>query len=516
MELLKKITIFGVLSLIILLSACGSLDEDGIYYSKQNTMVCAFSLQKDTSVLSNLDSIFFTIDLDRSLIYNADSLPKGTDVSAIAVKATFMNPANVYVNYEDEYGSVKTFSYLATSQATIDFRKSEEGKVKMDVIAADGKTTQTYTLKVNVHKVVADSLYWRKIETTSISGELNNIVSSKCISTKEGYFMFAQEATGEVNVYRTTNFNEWEKKSGIAMPSIDWRTLTYDGSTLYVLSQNQELYTCSDLENIQFNQSSLMQDYIPVSLVGVYENSLLAIVKNNEEYNHARIDIPTGEILLTSMPEEFPIKGFSQPITFTSKWTQDQLVIACGEKSNGSLTNAVWGFDGKNWAILNNAVSGGSLITPRTGVVMFTYYTYEYNSEIDLHYKVLTYFIIGGWDGTNMTNDLYYTTNLGGKWKKADATSPMALPSEIAPRMGADVFVLDEPISQKSYNDGPVWRDIELLNTKNITKLMSLKTEDVQTAPYVFMVGGSSSLQYNFINEVWKGVIWRLTFPPIP
>ena len=143
MEFLKKITIFGVLAIIILLSSCGRLDEDGLYYSKQNTMVCAFSLQKDTSVLSNLDSIFFTIDLDRSLIYNADSLPKGTNVSAIAVKATFMDPANVYVDYEDGNGAVKTFSYLATSQSPIDFRNSEQGKVKMRVIAADGKTTQT-------------------------------------------------------------------------------------------------------------------------------------------------------------------------------------------------------------------------------------------------------------------------------------------------------------------------------------------------------------------------------------
>ena len=516
MEFLKKITIFGVLAFIILLSACGKLEEDGIYYSKQNTMVCAFSLQQDTSVLSNLDSIFFTIDLDRSVIYNADSLPKGTNISAIAIRATFMNPANVYVNYEDEYGAVRTFSYLATSQATIDFRKSEEGKVNMQVIAADGKTSQTYTLKVNVHKVVADSLYWRKIETSSISSQLNNIASAKCISTNQGYYMFAQEESGDLNVCRTTDFNAWEQKSGIAMPEMDWRTLTSDGSVLYVISKDEKLYSCSDLENIEFTESTLLQDYTPVSLVGVYENSLLAVVKHEGEFNHAIINLASGVTSLTTMPEEFPIKGFSQPITFTSKWTQDQLVVACGEKHDGTLTNAVWGFDGRNWAILNNAVSGGSLITPRTGVVMFTYYTYEYNSEIDLHSKVLTYFIIGGWDGTQMTNDLYYTTNLGGKWKKAGATSPMALPAEISPRMGADVFVLDEPVSTQSYKQGLIWRDIELLNTKNITKLMSLKAEEVQSAPYVYMVGGSSSLQYNFINEVWKGVIWRLTFPPIP
>lgn len=516
MEFLKKITIFGVLAIIILLSSCGRLDEDGLYYSKQNTMVCAFSLQKDTSVLSNLDSIFFTIDLDRSLIYNADSLPKGTNVSAIAVKATFMDPANVYVDYEDGNGALKTFSYLATSQSPIDFRNSEQGKVKMRVIAADGKTTQTYTLKVNVHKVVADSLYWKKIETTSISDELNNIASAKCISAKGAYYMFAQESTGELNVCRTTDFYEWEKASAGTMPVMDWRTLTYDGSTLYVISESSELYVCSDFESFEFSKSNLLQENTPISLVGLYENLLLAIVKNNDEYSLAKIDLASGDISLTTMPEEFPVKGLSNPITFASKWTQDQLVVACGEKRDGSLTNAVWGFDGNNWAILNNAVSGGSLIIPRSGVVMFTYYTYEYNSEIDLHTKVLTYFIIGGWDGTKMTNDLYYTTNLGGKWKKAGATSPMALPTEIAPRMAADVFVLDEPVAKKSYSQGPVWRDIELLNTKNITKLMSLNSDENQSVPYVYMVGGSSSLQYNFINEVWKGVIWRLTFPTIP
>ena len=92
----------------------------------------------------------------------------------------------------------------------------------------------------------------------------------------------------------------------------------------------------------------------------------------------------------------------------------------------------------------------------------------------------------------------------------------MALPTEIAPRMCADVFVVEAPVSTQSYSQGLIWRDIELLNTKNITRLMSLKSDEEQSAPYIYMVGGSSSLQYSFINEVWKGVIWRLTFPPIP
>lgn len=517
MNFLKNNIAFALITMLVIISSCKNLDDEGLYYSKQNTMVCSFSLQRDTSVLSNLDSIFFTIDLEKSLIYNADSLPKGTDISGIAVKAVFMNPANVYINYEDAEGVVRTFSYLATSHAPVDFRKSEDGKVNMKVIASDGHTSQTYTLKVNVHKVQADSLYWEKIESATISSQLTDIVSSKTVATTQGYQMFAQKSGGEVLVYRTADFSIWESKSIGTMPMMDWRTLTCDGTNLYLLSSHNKLYSCTNLEIPQFTESSLLGTYIPISLIGVYENDkLLSVVEDNGEYKHAIVNIASGAIELRDMPQEFPIKGFSQPITFTSKWTQNQLVVACGEKSNGALTNAVWGFDGANWAILNNAVSGGSLITPRTGAVMFTYYTYDYDSEIDLHTKVLTYFIIGGWDGEKMTNDLFYTTNLGGKWKKAGVTSPMALPSTISPRMGADVFVLEQPLLKKATEGGVQWRDIELVNKKSIKEFISLRAEGQREIPYIYMIGGSSSLQYSFMNEVWKGVIMRLTFPPIP
>ncbi|MBP3354198.1 MAG: hypothetical protein J6L02_06060 [Bacteroidales bacterium] len=517
MKFINKLFLIGAIFIVLLASACGDLDEDGLYYSKQNTMVCTFSLQKNTEVLSNLDSIFFTIDLDKSLIYNADSLPKGTDVSAIAIVATFMNPANVYISYEDAEGVERNFSYLATSNAAVDFTKSDDNKVKMRVVAADGNTSQTYTLKVNVHKVVADSLYWKKIETTTISDNLKEAISAKCLSTENGYYLFAQDADGTLELYRTFDFASWESKGEVTLPLMDWRSLTVAGSSLYVLSQDNKLYVCSDIDNMTFVESSLFSSYTPISLIGIYDlNNLIAVVKENDVYKHASLNIITGEIVISSLSDDFPITGFSQPIYFSSKWTQSQLVIACGELQDGSLSNAVWGFDGTNWAILNNAVSGGSLITPRKGASLFTYYTYEYNSEIDLHKKVLTYFIIGGYDGNETLKDLYYTTNLGGKWKKAGVTSPMALPSEITPRMYADAFVVDESITTKSYGGSSLWRDIELVNTKDITKLYSLKSDEDQIVPYIYMVGGSNSLQYKFINEVWKGVIWRLTFPPIP
>ena len=93
-------------------------------------------------------------------------------------------------------------------------------------------------------------------------------------------------------------------------------------------------------------------------------------------------------------------------------------MITCGKSQNGKLTKAVWGYDGNSWATLNNLDSGGSgaPITPRTGATLFTYYASVYDEDYDLHNTTLTYFLFGGWDGTRMTKDLFYTTNLGGTW----------------------------------------------------------------------------------------------------
>ena len=40
-----------------------------------DVIVSSFSLSKDDSILANLDTVFFSIDLQRGRIFNADSLP---------------------------------------------------------------------------------------------------------------------------------------------------------------------------------------------------------------------------------------------------------------------------------------------------------------------------------------------------------------------------------------------------------------------------------------------------------
>ena len=89
----NKTLLYGVLVVMTALMSLSTLNscnkddkEDTIETystSTQTTLVKAFGLQADNEVLTSLDSVYFTVDYNNGLIYNADSLPVGTDISAL-------------------------------------------------------------------------------------------------------------------------------------------------------------------------------------------------------------------------------------------------------------------------------------------------------------------------------------------------------------------------------------------------------------------------------------------------
>ena len=65
-----------------------TLDVQYDVYSTTSTLVSTFALKPNTKILANLDSVKFTIDQERGVIYNADSLPRGTRINALLVQLT--------------------------------------------------------------------------------------------------------------------------------------------------------------------------------------------------------------------------------------------------------------------------------------------------------------------------------------------------------------------------------------------------------------------------------------------
>lgn len=518
MKSISKCLLFSILGVFLFCFGCGNKDNEYYYTSYNNTMVKSFSLVSDENILPNLDKIFFTIDLDKALIYNADSLPYGTDISGLAMKATFNNASSVLVYYESG-GTTQRYNYLYDATTKIDFTESENGGVKMNVVAADGYSMREYMIKVNVHKVVADTLYWQKLETNSLPSATTGSQSAKCIKIDDRYCLFYENAAGESKMVSSTDMNTWSNETDIATTyPMDWRSLVLAGNTLFASSKNGYLYSCNDFSTFTFTESPFLNKYTDVinSVIGALDNKLLVIATGNDGVlRHITIDISDGSYTKSVLPENFPVTGFSSPVILSSQWGSPQLVIACGKLQNGKLTNAVWGYDGNSWAILNNLDSGGSgaPITPRTGATLFTYYTSVYDEGYDLHNTTLTYFLFGGWDGTRMTKDLFYTTNLGGTWSAVGEDSPMLLPEEILPRMEADAFVIYDEIVPNSGLGTTGWKSAGVTDIPEVLK--ARMTDSPISVPYLYMVGGSNSYDYSFLNEIWKGVILRFTFPPL-
>ena len=58
-----------------------------------NVSLTAFSLEQNSKVAANLDSLFFTVDLNKGRVFNADSLPVGTtQLLSINLSAWRLNP----------------------------------------------------------------------------------------------------------------------------------------------------------------------------------------------------------------------------------------------------------------------------------------------------------------------------------------------------------------------------------------------------------------------------------------
>ena len=101
-------------------SACNSSDEV-TEYIPSNAAVRSFSLTADSKVLPHLDSVFFSIDLFTGDIFNADSLPFGTNTSAL-VPVILTNGSSVAELSVPRPNMPDTLmNYLENSTDSVDF-----------------------------------------------------------------------------------------------------------------------------------------------------------------------------------------------------------------------------------------------------------------------------------------------------------------------------------------------------------------------------------------------------------
>lgn len=483
-----------------ILGSCNSKDSDEpAYEPAESVAVTKFSLSPNKRVLDDLDSVYFSIDLTRGIIFNADSLPKGTRIDKLVPVITY--PAAVkkaIITMEGGETRQGTVDYTNSPSDSIDFT----GRVTLTLSTSDNALSRTYQLKVNVHKMVADSLMWDKVAVASLPSRSSSPKAQRTVSLGDKIYTLIQETDNSYTLSTCLNpsDNNWEKKRVNLPFTPAIRSLTASDNALYILSTNGELYTSADGQSWQSTST------VWHSLIGGFGSTVVGILSDNGGYSHDIYPRPDGYTPVPVTPE-FPIDGISEFHTFTSKWSTDPIGYFVGGSRNGKLTGATWSFDGTNWACTSN--------TPLPAIespLLIPYFNYRKTATSWLQTEYSVMLCLGGRlaDGS-INRDVYLSYDNGVNWQKA--SSLLQLPDFIPPVESADAVIRTTPM-QASLD--AYWQNVNTVSPSGVKRIQYfVDGSDVDwECPYIYLFGGVQS-SGTLNDAILRAVLARLTFSPL-
>lgn len=495
----KRNPLYLMLAMAVLLSSISCLssckhhddDEDDVFTystSAQTTLVTAFGLQANNDVLANLDSVHFTVDYDNGLIYNADSLPVGTDITALKVTVEFLNTVKsaVFTITGATAHADTTISYTASMSKSLDF----SGKTTLTVTSADDSRVKDYEVKVLVHKVNPDSLVWPQSWRRDLQGIESGAIAYKTVKQGELYRSMAYDGTTCTVLTTLAPDEPYLDKNTVQLPFEPVvSSLTACGDDLYMLDGSGVLYASHD--GVAWSSCGVVWH----SVLGSYEGRVLGIAADgNGGYYHD--EYPRGEgFAVTAVEDGFPVEGSTDMVVIDNTWSDaPQGMIVGGVDAQGNLLRSVWGYDGIRWGQINN--ERRSALPAVADATIFPYYTYKALSGVRRYGKQPTWLLMGGRlsDGT-LNRKIYLSTTQGITWVASDSTLTQA--SHMPDFYGAQAFVVDETI-----------------NGANRAPSMVSKPVTEWSCPFIYLMGGYNA-QGSLLPNVWRGVYIRMTNYPV-
>ena len=481
-EFFRHIILLCTLSFMAL--SCNSSSNNDDNLTSDSVRISSFALAADSTMIDNLNTVFFTIDLRNGLIYNADSLPKGTNVKALAINLTTESASKVMLTTDDS-----TFNYLDNEKVKINFTQP----VKARVVSFSGLKEMEYEIKVNVHKIDPDRFAWGDMQFSSLPGETRPS-ASRTVKFNDAIYCYTSRDTQYEVAITTTPESAWNITTLNLAFTPEWKSLRTAANKLYVLDTEGNMHSSSD--GIVWEATG--ERY--AAIIGYLGNTLLTLSHDGEQYYHDQYPRPEG-YTPTPIADNFPVKGFSDMLTYNSPWlTSPQGMIVGGRTASGELTGSMWGYDGSTWAVLNDQ------ITPREGAMLFSYVTFFVDDNW-ITTEMPAWYVIGGVNDTKALNDAWVTNNYGITWNKAN--QEMLFPDYITPRGYGSIILNEEPMGSNLAG----W--LTMPATCEYRHMPLYTSVEEQLVPYVYLFGGYTKAGTQ-LNEVWRGVINRLTFEPIP
>lgn len=495
--------ILPALLLLGFASACNKKedpDPDYIVVTPATVAVTNFNLKADTKVLTNLDSVFFSIDLNKGVIFNADSLPVGTRVRRLIPVITFANSMSAAeIVYTDSTGTQQTVNYLETQTDSIDFTN----EVLLNVTAADGENKYTYRIKVNVHKQKPDSLMWDNLAKTKLPSRNQNPAAQKTVMSNDKVYTLIEENNHTFTLAQSSDlYAGYSKAEEISLPFIpQTESLTATSEAFYILDTAGMLYTSPDMTT----WTATGEDW--ESIIGTYLDCVLGIRNTDKGKMHCHY--PASDLIAdTAVASDFPVYGRSSLASISNKWSPLPTVFFVGGKtSSGETSNHTWAFDGSSWTTIDY-----NSLPALDGAMLVRYTAFRSTGRPFYEVAYDAWFAFGGnlSDGSS-NRTLYYSLDNGVNWKAASEL--MQLPEYFPQLFGADALVIDTTLNA---NLSEIWTPTPSKAPKRWYRPTYEVDSDIITwdCPYIYVIGGylpDGSLS----DTIWRGVLSRLAFTPL-
>lgn len=500
-SLLSRLVLSACIVLLIgAMSSCNKKSEstEETYVPASSVAVTNFSLKSKKGTSVKLDSVFFSIDLNRGVIFNADSLPVGTDITKLVPVISYASTASAVTLTQTGGAKEGEIDYKENPNDTVDF----SGRVVLKITAEDKTTTRSYDIKVNVHTMVPDSLMWDHLAVTPLPSQSDTPSEQKTVKFDNTSYTLIKESDGTCTMAIASEllYGKWDKKTLSLDFEPDVRTMRATSKQLFILDAAGVLHTSAD--GISWESTGTVW----TNIIGAYGDVMLGIRSEDGALVHTCWPTDAG-YAEAPVAEDFPVAGFSDLVQFSNRWTSLPIAfMAGGCLRDGSLTDKTWGFDGDHWAVLSQG-----MYPELEGATIVPYVVYRKTSSSLVQTEFSVWMLIGGgFDNGYANRVIYVSYDNGVNWYAAD--SQMQLPEHFPSLRNLDGIVVQWP-KQASLEGN--WSKVSSRPLPGMARI-KFEVEDYEVywdCPYIYIFGGIRN-NGALNNEIWRGVLNRLTFMP--
>lgn len=307
--------------------------DDMVYEANYKSSITAFSFDsivtyypsvtdagKDTTLSKYVvgKNYPFIIDQVRGQIYNADSLPKGTDVSKVVVNIA-SEGYYIFVEAGDN-------DSIWANTDSLDFTNP----IKFKVLSEMNTFGQIYEAKINVHQQDPDIMSWAKLASLG-----TDIKTPKAVYANEQIFVFTEDES-QVVVASTTDGKEWTSLQTIDLPiKADYNTAMEWAGKIYMLAE-KALYVSEN--GVNWTKVETEQTFS--KLIASCKNKMIGIDTDNHYIESS--DATNWERYQT-MPSDFPQTPFtSTTYALTTNADMERIVLMGNNPVEEDTTNIVW------------------------------------------------------------------------------------------------------------------------------------------------------------------------------